>query len=338
MRKLLAAFMALIGYVAAFAQDINFSQFYELPLLRNPALAGAYTGDIRVCTGMRNQWSSVTTPYRTMALGTEMKFGLAESANYVSVGLQITSDVAGDSKLSKTQILPVLAFHKALNDERDSYLSLGFLGGPVQQRFDVSGLRFGDQFVNGAYSATNPTKQTFSNTNAIYWDASVGLCYSSTAGYDTRYYIGGALFHFTQPRVAFNMENDLRLNRKMEFTAGLSTPTGDEDRLLFYGDFFMQGGNNLLQLGGLYKHDLVQNEDDAMSFSFGGFYRWNDAIMPVVKLDYYRLGIGVTYDLNLSKLKPASQSRGGLEIMLSFRSFLNMRSSSYNRMRCPAAL
>ena len=32
----------------ASAQDIHFSQFFETPLLRNPALAGIFTGDIRL--------------------------------------------------------------------------------------------------------------------------------------------------------------------------------------------------------------------------------------------------------------------------------------------------
>ena len=41
-------------------QDINFSQFYELPLLRNPALAGIFNGNVRFTGAYRNQWESVT--------------------------------------------------------------------------------------------------------------------------------------------------------------------------------------------------------------------------------------------------------------------------------------
>ncbi len=39
-------------------QDINFSQFYELPLLRNPALAGIFNGNVRFTAAYRNQWES----------------------------------------------------------------------------------------------------------------------------------------------------------------------------------------------------------------------------------------------------------------------------------------
>ena len=42
----IALLLAASGKLAA--QDIHFSQFFEAPLLRNPSLAGIYTGDIRV--------------------------------------------------------------------------------------------------------------------------------------------------------------------------------------------------------------------------------------------------------------------------------------------------
>ena len=196
------------------AQDINFSQFYELPLLRNPALAGIYKGDIRATAALRSQWASVTVPYVSQALGTEMKFSASQNSdNYWSLGLQMTNDVAGDSKLGKTQFLPLIAFHKSMSSEKDMYLSLGFMGGVVQQRFDPSKLKFDDQFVNGAYSSSNPTQQTFSNTEFTYGDGSLGLSFSSTFGNDINYYLGAAYFHFNRPKVAFNKQNDIILNR-----------------------------------------------------------------------------------------------------------------------------
>lgn len=321
------------------AQDINFSQFYELPLLRNPALAGLYKGDIRTTAAFRNQWNSITTPYVTQALGLETKFTTKENSdNYIALGLQITNDIAGDSKLGKTQVLPVFTFHKSLSREKNTYLSLGFMGGPVQQRFDPTKLTFDDQFVNGSYSATNPTHQTFSNTNLTYIDLSVGLAYSSTFGNDIKYYFGGSYFHFNKPKVAFSNTNDIKLNNKTMINAGLSTPTSDYDRLILYADYFTQGGNSQVQGGFMYQHYLLEaDEDEAVSLSAGTFLRWNDAVMPVIKVGYYHLGIGLTYDINISKLKAASQFRGGYEITLSYRDFLNIRNSSTEKVRCPVA-
>ena len=338
-RKLILLAFAIGLFRFSNGQDINFSQFYELPLLRNPALAGTYRGDVRVTTAFRNQWNSVTVPYKTQALGAELKFGISQNSNdYLSLGVQITNDVAGDSKMGKTQILPLLAYHKSVSDHKDSYISLGFLGGAVQQRFDPTQLKFDDQFVNGAYSPTNPTRQTFSNTNITYLDAAAGLKFSSVMGYDTRYYLGAAYFHFTEPKVAFAQTNDIRLNKKFVFNAGLSAPTSETDRVILYMDYFMQGGNYQTQGGLLYKHDLVQeDEDQTFSISGGVFMRWNDAVIPVVKLDYYNWAVGLTYDVNISKLRTASQARGGFEFTLSYSNFLNIRNSSAEKVRCPVS-
>jgi len=91
------------------AQDIGFSQFYDQPLLRNPALAGIFNGDVRFSASYRNQWQSVTVPYRTFGVSSEIKFPLqVMNLNVTStLGLEIFRDVAGTSQFSTTQILPV---------------------------------------------------------------------------------------------------------------------------------------------------------------------------------------------------------------------------------------
>jgi type IX secretion system PorP/SprF family membrane protein len=340
MRKLLLFGLTCCLAQLGLTQDINFSQFYELPLLRNPALAGTYRGDLRITTAFRNQWNSVTVPYKTQALGAELKFGVAQYSNdYVSLGVQITNDLAGDSKLGKTQILPMLAFHKSLSTEHDAYLSLGFIGGAVQQRFDPTRLKFDDQFMNGAYSSVNPTQEIFSKTNLTYWDMGLGMKYSSDFGYDNAWYVGAAYFHFTQPKVAFAQTNDIRLNKKLVLNAGLSAATSDFDRVILYLDYFMQGGNNQVQGGLIYKHDLLQEDVDySVGLSGGAFIRWNDAVVPVIKLDYYNVALGLTYDVNISKLKKASLARGGFEATLSYSNFLNIRNSSAQKVRCPVSI
>jgi type IX secretion system PorP/SprF family membrane protein len=319
-----------------FAQDINFSQFYELPLLRNPALAGIYKGDCRFTSAFRNQWQTVPVRYQTTAAGFESKINVRKTKDFISLGLQITNDVAGDGRLGKTQILPVFAYHKLINSRYNMYLTAGFIGGGVSQRFDPTKLRFGDQFVDGAYSATNPTNATFANTNITYWDASAGLCLSGAYSRN-KYYIGAAYFHFNEPKVAFSALNDIRLNTKYVINAGLSLGTSDYgDHLTLYGDFFSQGGSRQLQAGATYKHVVIQDQDEEeVAFSVGAFYRWEDAVVPVMKLNYRKWGVGTSYDINVSSLRSASQFRGGVEFTLSYKSFLNIKSSTLNQIECP---
>jgi type IX secretion system PorP/SprF family membrane protein len=334
-KYLIILFLLNPGY--AICQDINFSQFYELPLLRNPALAGIFTGDYRVTSAYRNQWQSVTVPYRTLALGLEYRKSIKQNSNdFFTIGMQATDDIAGDSRLSRIQLFPVVNYHKSLNSERDTYLSAAIMGGPVMQRFDPSKLQFDDQFVNGSYSPSNPTKQIFTNTGFTYWDIAAGINFSSVAGADTRFYLGAGLFHITKPKVAFQKQYDIVLNPKWVINAGLSKPLNNVNKVIIYADYFMQGGARLIQGGLLLSHDFLGNsENQKTSFSGGLFYRYKDALVPVLKLDYNKLSVGVNYDINISKLKTASQLRGALELTLSYKGFTSNQNSSVNNVRCP---
>lgn len=327
----------LLGSFQARGQDIHFSQFYEMPLLRNPALAGIFTGDFRLTGAFRNQWQSVTVPYRTFALGAEYKRQMGIGADdFLTIGLQATNDVAGDSRLSRTQAFPVLNYHKSVGGERGGYLSAGIMGGPVFQRFDPSKLSFDDQFVNGAYSSSNPTHQVFANTHMMYWDLSAGLSFSTFLRENTPVYLGLGLFHLTQPKVAFQKQYDVTLNRKWMVNAGLSAPLSEQNKLTLYADYFMQGGSRQGQGGLILRHDFSGLLDGQTGISGGLFYRYRDALVPMVKLDIYHVGIGLSYDLNISKLKTASEYRGGFELTLSYIAYRDNPNSASNKVKCPA--
>lgn len=329
--------LLLISSLTQAQQDINFSQFYELPLLRNPALAGIFNGNVRFTAAYRNQWESVTVPYRTMALGTEIKFfkGLSKG-DFITTGFQLTNDVAGDSKLTRTQFFPVLNYHKMLNDDHSTFISAAFMGGPVSERFDPSKLQFDDQFVNGSYSASNPTNQTFSRTSFSYLDVSTGLSFTSLINNNAKFYLGAGLFHFTNPRLSFMTDSDIRLNKKWVFNAGLSAYTSVYNRIVIYADYFMQGGDRMAQGGFLYTHNFDHTGDDArLSLSGGTVYRWKDAFIPVVKINTNKLSIGLSYDVNTSKLKTASQYRGGFELNLSYMGLWNSKNSDAEKVDCP---
>ena len=318
-------------------QDFAFSQFYEMPMLRNPALSGIFNGDLRLASAHRSQWGSISVPFQTTALGIEYKLPVFRYNDYLTLGMQLSYDLAGDLNLKRTQILPVVAFHKSLSENSDNFLSIAFMGGKVQSQFDPSAARLDDQFVNGAYSPTNTSAQIFSSTGYSYYDLSAGITYSSVFGDDSHYYFGAALFHFNQPNVSyFSPGSNVILPAKLVFNAGLSTPVRDGDQIIAYFDYYQQAGNKQFFGGLLYESILKEydDENDNVTITGGGFYRWDDALVPVVKLKMHDWMLGVSYDINVSKLKTASQLKGGLELTLSFLGFLNTNNSSRNRVRC----
>jgi type IX secretion system PorP/SprF family membrane protein len=335
--KKLFFYLFLLVAVQTQAQDFTFSQFYEKPLLRNPALAGVFTGDVRVTGIFRNQWQSISVPFQTSAASVEVKFPIGSANDYLTVGMQMTNDVAGDIKLKRTQFLPVVNFHKSLNEDYNSYLSLAFMAGNVNSQFDATKMQLNDQFVNGSFNPNNPTMQTFNRTGINYWDLGAGLVYSMDFGEAATMYFGASLFHFNKPKVGF-FTNDMitTLGNKFTLNAGLTTPTGDYNRLVFFADYYAQSGNRQFLGGALYGMDIKQHydSDDKISLYLGGFYRWNDAFIPIVKLDMYKLSLGLSYDVNTSQLKTASQWRGGFELSMSYKTKLRIRNEGAEKMRC----
>jgi type IX secretion system PorP/SprF family membrane protein len=334
----LSVLVLLTASLYTCGQDLTFSQFYEKPLLRNPALAGVFNGDLRISGAFRNQWQSVTVPYQTSAMSAEVKFPINDWNDWLTLGLQATHDVAGDIKLKRTQILPVVNYHKSLSGNADDYLSVAFMAGPVNSQFDPTKVQMDDQYVNGAFDPNTPTQQTFERTGFNYWDASTGITYSSGFSENSRFYLGLAVFHFNKPKVAFYTTNsNVFLDKKYVVNAGVTLPTSEFNRVILYADYFSQGGNRQFLGGMMYGTDIAQDYDeDAKSFSlyFGGFLRWNDAFCPVVKMDMYDWSFGLSYDINLSKLRPASKFRGGIELTASFKTKFLSRSNDADKVRC----
>jgi len=128
----------LAGMAESYAQDLHFSQFFEAPLLRNPALAGIFTGDYRIQGVYRDQWNSFTNAYKTGSFNAEYKLPVGRTDDYLTIGLQVLYDKAGSAGLTSTQVFPALNYSKSLSNTHSSYLSLGFMGGYVEKRIDIS--------------------------------------------------------------------------------------------------------------------------------------------------------------------------------------------------------
>jgi type IX secretion system PorP/SprF family membrane protein len=342
-------FLVLAGthlITGGLAQDVGFSQFYDQPLLRNPALAGIFTGDVRFTAAYRNQWQSVTVPYRTFALSGEVKSAInIVPDDNVTIGLQLIRDVAGTSEFSTMQILPAVNYSLPLSEESNSFLSIGLMGGLMQQRFDPSKLVLNDQFVagsNGSFSVLPTSRQVFDNTNANYFDLSAGLSYNGVIKDDIDYFVGAGIFHITKPQVGFFKGNTITLNKKLTFNAGLSAPTSETDQFIVYLDYFKQYGDKFkpvgvstFQAGMMFRRDLFVLGDLQQTITGGVLYRLNDAIIPVIQLQLSKLIIGASYDINVDKLSVAAQRRGGFELTLSYRDFLNSSQQERRQVICP---
>ena len=336
LRKAVTAF-ALTASLSTQAQDLHFSQFFEAPLLRNPSLAGIFTGDIRVQGVYRDQWNSVTKAYKTGSFNAEYKMPVGMTNDFITVGIQTLYDKAGTVGLTTTQVLPALNYHKSLSNEKVEFLSLGFMGGLIHKSLDVTKMTTNNQY-NGGYTATAATGETFAMPNFNGWDASVGMSYNTTFGVDelNSLFVGAALHHLTKPKNSFYRDATTELNKKMVFSAGVKWRVNDFSWFTLQADHSKQGSVTETIAGGLYSLNTGSFVDDApYVLHFGGFYRWKDAFIPVVKVDMHSLSLALSYDVNVSQLKTASQGRGGFELSLSYIGFFDRNNASRDQVMCP---
>lgn len=333
--RILAVVALAIGLqFNAAAQDLHFSQFFESPLLRNPSLAGLFDGDVRVQGVYRNQWSSISNPYQTGSLNAEYKFPVGKGDDFFTAGLQLMFDRAGTVALTTTQFLPAVNFHKSLSGSRNTYLSLGFMGGLVSRRLDPSRMTTNNQYDGFSYNGSLPTGEVF-QANYSYLDMNVGMSLSTTLGADEQHLIFGgiAYHHFNKPVNAFYQ--NINHLPKWVVSGGLKLNADFMSYWTFQGDYYSQGPHQTAIAGVTYSRKFGDEDIPAYVMHLGTYYRYKDAVIPVVKLDIFPVSISFSYDINVSQLRTASMGRGGFETAVTYINYLNNDNSSKDKTKCP---
>lgn len=318
MKKIIYSIVLVLLSNALFAQDVHFSQFYETTILRNPAMTGIFSEDYKITANYRTQWGTVSQPFVTQQLCYEGKMITnPNTADFFSYGLLANMDKAGTIQMKNLGIYPSISFNKSLEDVYHSFLSVGFTGGYVQRSFDPAKITTNNQYQGGGFDPNAPNGEGQLNNKLNYFDFGVGVNFSGGAGEynQSSYFVGIAAYHLHQPKNSYYQNEEVRIAPRYNACAGLTYRFSDNYGLLMQADYQLQGKYNELVFGGLlhWKKPSEYASEPLFVAYIGSFYRLNDALIPVVKIDYMRLSFGLSYDVNVSKLSPASYMHGGLE-------------------------
>lgn len=331
MRKVILhiAFLILLGVShSAKTQDVHFSQFHASTFWVNPALTGSFNGDLRVTSQYRNQWSFAAA-FNTLAVTLDAPIIRFKNDDYFAAGLQIMADRAGDLNFSTTEFALSLAFHKTLSQYVNHYISTGFQAGYHYRYADFTRI-VGD-----------PEPGLLLGNNQLWFhNYSAGLNWYLAPRRNVWYYAGFSLNHVNEPVQSFVSDQEVVLPRRTTLYAGTSIILSDELFLQPAMLYSSQGGFQEFNTGLSLKfwlNRLQSNFEQEKSLYLGLWYRWNDAVIPGVRFDYREFNFGFSYDVNVSRLRNASNLNGGPEISIIY--ILNngesrMRSGSRS-MLCP---
>ena len=298
----------MISSVVLKSQDLVFSQFYNAPLLLNPAFTGV-TQYPTFTLNYRNQWPSFDNAYVSYAGSYNQYFAKARSG----LGMQITSDVEADGILVNNSV--GLYYSYTLEFSGDNYLKMGLAGTIGQSKLDWSRLVFGDQIdPTGGFTGQINSEETIpNNLSTQYFDISSGFLF-----YNKSFYIGFGLFHLNNPSIGYRLNGPsdngipLRISAHAGYQVNLwdtkskypsfIQPTVLVTRQAQFTQVNVGVGAQLGRaLGGMFYRHTVNNPD--------AFIAYMGYQLDVVELTY-------SYDITVSQL--AGRSGGSHELGVVF--------------------
>jgi len=289
----------------SFAQDLHFSQFFNAPLLTNPANTGFIPeGDYRIGFNIRNQWASVSAfPYKTIsAYGDVQVMPNSDNTGWMGLGGQILRDVAGTSVLTSTKMYGSVAYHQMLN--LGSLLSLGFNVGWANKRINTSNLTFPSQWNGKFFDAHNTSDAPVLAANNInYLDMQVGLNYAYFTEGTLYLNAGFSAMHVNRPKETFFSVKDNESRVPVRYTAFMNGSFMPNDRWIVNPNIYASFQAKSYEIvGGLNARYNLSGDGDKTLMA-GLYYRYRDAFIPMVGLGVKDFNFTFSYDATTSSLK-----------------------------------
>jgi len=323
----------LIAANSLVAQDLHFSQYYNAPLLMNPANTGFNPDfDFRVGANYRNQWASVGTPYKTMSAWGDVKLLNNQLENgWIGLGGMLLKDQAGSGSLSATTGMISLAYHQMLG--YNSLLSGGFALGYTQKRIDLSKLTFDSQW-NGLFFDVNiPSAEPFASNQVAYMDLQAGINYAYFASENFYFNTGISLMHLNTPRESFFDASISNNQVNMRYNLFVNANIKVRDTWILNPNIYVSQVSNSREILAGINANRDLGDNGARQLIMGIYYRNNDAIIPLFGYQINDVKMTFNYDATVSSLSKSNLTRGAYEISIVKSGIFP--SSQGRQLRCP---
>ena len=315
LQKISAGGALVLASLSAGAQGMHFSQYYNAPLLLNPANT-ALMPEANYRAGMtyRQQWASIPVPYNTFTAFADFQVAKDNvKNNWLGLGVAFWNDKAGAGSLQLTKGEAFLAYHLQLGE--GSMISGGASFGFAQRSVDFSKFVFDRQWDGFQFDGGLPSGEPQTIKQTSYADVGVGLNYGWTPNENFYLKIGAALSHVNQPRETFyNINSNVGMR-----------PTGNVEAVIRAGReviltpsvyFTRQSGAQELLYGVNGSVHIYGEGREASAFIVGAYHRMGEAVIGMAGYQYGPLKFMTSYDYTLSDLRPATNGRGAVEFSI----------------------
>ena len=317
MQKIILIVLIVCASLFSVAQDIHFSQYGNVPFYLNPARAGMMSEQFRLSANTKLQWRSVTSPYQTYLAAGDMS--IQRKGNHlgkIGLGLDFMREKAGDASFGTSGFGMSVSYIKALNRFNNRFFSGGISFRMHQRSFDPDELYFDNQYNGLNYDPTLSEGESFSDFNFWFPVLNAGGAYLMRFGSQDEMTAGLSVNNINRPMQSHFNDNTIRLRTRWVADVTYKNAVTRNSAVCPSVFFSKQGAFTELTLGADYRY--VKSFDPWLykAYSGGLFYRAGDGFILSARLDYMNYKFGISYDINTSKLTPASQLRGGFEFSI----------------------
>ena len=231
------------------------------------------------------------------------------------LGFSFLSDNSANSAVKLNYASISTAYHKGLDEDGNNTLGVGLQGTYSNMFINTSNLKFEDQLELTGFTGISHEAFAGSTLQSNYFDLNGGVLFSGSTNEKNNYYVGVSMYHINQPKQKFN-GTATPLRSRVTTHAGGSFLLNDNFGIHLSGLYSYQSGATEALLGGAAQFIANPGDPSPVSVYAGGWYRFNDAIIPYIGLEFLNARLGISYDVNTSSLNTASLNRGGIEISL----------------------
>lgn len=300
------------------AQDIHFSQILSTPVFTNPANTGTADDGLRIATDYRNQWASMNVPFNTFYTSIDKKLLIRNQT--FGLGAFVIHDQSSGNRLSADKIHFSLSYSRFY---KNNQFVIGVQPGFVNRYFNPDGITFGSQFNPSAqrFDPNLPSQETNFIDNIYYFDLNIGILWR--AHIKTLVPVAGfSICHITRPYEEFiNSKQVSRLPLKYILHSQVQVPINSKFDITPCFLFGYTPGTREFVAGGIGGYTPGNFFVPVKKLYAINLYRINparniDAIIIGGGVKFSMIDVCISYDINVSSLRRATNFRGAFEISL----------------------
>lgn len=301
--KLFVPALFVVGFYNLHGQDLQFSQFYAIPIHLSPSFAGASDGQ-RVVANYRNQWPEIPHAYETYAISYDRYFFDIKSG----AGILVTHDRKGELGMHTTGLGLVYNYDFRVWRELHARPALEF-------QYSLEGINLDKILTREMILSGSSTSQPAIKRNVGYFDAAFSMLF-----YTGKIWFGTTINHLMQPNYTFALKESMPVRFSI-FTGYKLVEKGKlvkpkEEHLFFAFNYRQMVQFSQFDIG------LLGHKKN---FNLGFWYRGipfikenkgSDAIIVLAGFVKDQYTFGISYDITISTLQ--SYTNGAVEFSASY--------------------